>query len=210
MNDPSVCIDLDDVLATSTPAILHALGANFGPTDYDTMIAQLGDLATQYDIVAHANKLLPDRSYTYESFWKAVTVDIWASFPLTEEALQLLELCANGVGKANVTILTAPIHGPAAEACLAGKHRWIERYMPDWIKRQYNITFDKGGVSRENKLLIDDVLRNTDAWRAHGGTAFLWPRPWNSARQHTLTELKERLDNWCNHAYARCSQLQFA
>ena len=55
-----------------------------------------------------------------------------------------------------------------------GKVQWVRRYLPQLEKRMI-LTRDKSLCAAPGRLLVDDYHRNIDAWRAQGGTGFLWP-----------------------------------
>jgi hypothetical protein len=63
-----------------------------------------------------------------------------------------------------------------------GKKQWIRRYLPEEMWNNYLIGPPKHLCASPDALLIDDVEENVDKFRAYGGRAVLFPRPWNRLR----------------------------
>ena len=172
-----IFIDLDDVLNTFTMHALNDMGCDVSPTNYDEYDPDWG-----YDIVKVRNKLRPlDRAIDSEEFWSSIRRRIWGSVPKTDFCDKLIETCANLVGKRNVCILTTPTTDPD---CAAGKLEWIQKFMPEWIHRQYALCPRKEFCAHPNALLIDDKESNLFDFREghRGGHSVLVPRPWNANR----------------------------
>ncbi len=178
-----IFIDLDDVLNTFTMYALRQMGCSVSRTNYDEYDPDWG-----YDIVKACNELRANLngqnrtiSYTALSFWDSVPQSLWAFVPKTYFCDELIETCANLVGKRNVCILTTPIDDPD---CVAGKLEWIQEFLPTWIHRQYAMCPRKEFCAHPNALLIDDKESNlfdfTSGFR--GGYGILVPRPWNANR----------------------------
>jgi hypothetical protein len=206
---PHIYLDLDDVLNTMVPALLHGIGGPIQPHDYERLVVLAGD-HSPWMIVDIARSLFPERSYTWSTFWEAISEDIWASMPVSDMGLWLLELCATLVGRDNVSILTAPIRatGRSREQCLVGKSRWLEKELPEWAHHQYGLAPNKHFYASPRGLLIDDSEKNVIAWQAAGGSALLWPRPWNGLPPATTMDINARLRQWVHHATTDSTQLQ--
>ncbi len=173
-----IFIDLDDVLNTFTMYTLSELGCDVSPTDYDEYDSDWG-----YDIVKAMNALLcdPEPPWTTDDFWADIGRRIWKSVPKTYFCDELIETCANLVGKGNVCILTTPVDDPD---CVAGKLEWIQKFLPTWIHRQYALCPRKEFCAHPNALLIDDKESNIRAFAGghRGGHGIICPRPWNCHR----------------------------
>jgi hypothetical protein len=169
-----IFLDLDDVLNKFTMWALRYVGCPIGrELDY----AQY-DLTWGYDIVRAANELHPDRCFSVDQFWDCFDQGAWATVPLSDEFHVILCASRAIVGTKNVFILTRPVAYPG---CLEGKRQWIKQFMPSEMEENYLIGKDKYlcGTNSPEHLLIDDVEKNVDNWRAAGGSAVLFPRPWN-------------------------------
>ena len=59
-----------------------------------------------------------------------------------------------------------------------GKHLWIERMFGVGTKVSY--TREKHLLAAPGRLLIDDNPQNCEAFAMFGGSALLFPRPWNA------------------------------
>jgi hypothetical protein len=164
--------DLDDCLNHFTLDCLKHFGIDIGYPDFDP--------AWGRDIVKVANIL--GLKISSERFWSEVPYSVWAKCRPTE----LLDL-------AEGHILTAPVHDPR---CTAGKVAWINKY---WTGGRV-IAEDKWLLASEGRVLFDDCNENIDAWRKHGGTGYLIPRPWNreagkDPRSAVLNAFEEIIDN---------------
>jgi hypothetical protein len=137
-----------------------------------------------YDIVKAANALHPNQGlpFTHNSFWNCFDQGFWASVPPSDEFQMLLSASRMLVGAENVCILTRPVDSPG---CMDGKKQWIRRHLPEEMWSNYLIGEPKYLCAYPGALMVDDVEENVDKFRAHGGRAVLFPRPWNRLR---LTE----------------------
>lgn len=82
---------------------------------------------------------------------------------------------------ARVTVCTVPTRNPE---CMAAKFEVLRREF-DYDVRLITCP-DKYLMARSTTLLVDDRDKNVDEFRAAGGHAFLFPRPWN--RDHDRYE----------------------
>lgn len=91
-----------------------------------------------------------------------------------------------------ITSATLPAH-------IAGKRIWLETYMPEILDDRLIVTKAKHLCAAPNRLLLDDYMRNTNAWREAGGDAILVPAPHSSTSRHIhefnpVEEIKRWLD----------------
>ncbi len=169
-----IFIDLDDVLNTFTMYVLREMGCGVSPINYDEYNSDWG-----YDIVKAMNTLhRGEPDWSCDTFWGAIRRRMWAGVPKTYFCDELIETCANLVGKRNVCILTTPTTDPD---CAAGKTEWIQEFLPEWIHRQYAMCPRKEFCAHPNALLIDDKESNLLAFTEghRGGYGIICPRPWN-------------------------------
>lgn len=76
----------------------------------------------------------------------------------------------------DVYLISKPSHHPYSTS---GKHRWIRKYFGEQFG-DYILTPHKYRCAGPGKLLIDDCERNCLDWQARGGSAILFPQPWNT------------------------------
>jgi hypothetical protein len=165
-----IFLDLDDVLNKFTMYALQYVGCPVS-LDYANYDPEWG-----YDIVGAANALYPEQNFlpfTYKSFWNCFDEDA----PASDEFSMLLDLSIRFVGSHNVCVLTRPVPFPG---CLEGKRQWIRRHLPKTMEHNYLMGEPKYHCASSGALLIDDVQENVNKFRALGGRAILFPRPWNS------------------------------
>jgi hypothetical protein len=156
----TIFLDVDGVIADFVGGVRRLYGM---PDDW---------VPRRYDIAA-------ELGVSWEMITKEIAVSRWF--------WNELDVCADGAEFAaavvdmsegfNVVPLTKPMHGCDSF--------YIERV--DWLESNFNqlsypiFAHDKSPIAAPGKLLIDDCDENINAWRAAGGQAILWPRPWNSA-----------------------------
>jgi hypothetical protein len=174
MKIDSIILDLDDTLNSCTMHLLHTLGCPVGPFDYRKYPIEVG-----YDMIGAWAKLSGRDAVTAPVFWEWISRRTWKMMPPSGQ-FWLIDAAASMVGKENVLIATVPTKSPD---CLFGKYEWMDEHLPDWMKRQYNITPRKHRLSMPGVLLIDDHDANIKAWKERGGDAILVPRPWNSMHE---------------------------
>ena len=172
-----VFVDMDGVLNKFSTYALQYVGAIDRPLPYTCYPAN----CCTWDIVKSANYLRPEGrpKYTNSSFWDALGRDFWATIPIEDYALELLDFLQRKVGHQNVCIASTPT---LSAECLAGKMDWIYTYLPRWIHRQYMFGRDKFLLAQKGTLLIDDNQTNCHKFNEHGGQKILVPRPWNHYR----------------------------
>ncbi len=114
-------------------------------------------------------------------FWRPIEeagADFWASlepYPWCDDLFELVE----SIGP--WCILTSRSGDPF---CAAGKITWLQRRFGPGF-RNFLIGPPKWVCARSDQLLIDDNDTNVERFRARGGRAILFPRPWN--RNHELS-----------------------
>ena len=178
-----IYLDLDDVLNTLGPYVLHTVGCSIGPSEYEQYPKQFG-----WAIHKAANWMLGKNRYTAASFWSSIPRAVWAKCPKSDFFQWLLDTCETAVGRENLCIATSPTKDPES---LAGKLEWIHDHCPEWLHRQFAITPRKWLFARPDSLLIDDRDKNVYYWRRHGGPAIMVPRPWNNLRGHNPRQYLE-------------------
>lgn len=128
--------------------------------------------------------------------YSMVGPDFWESAPWMDDGKAILNTCEQEVGAERVILCSSPTHESSSAM---GKLRWIEHHLgEDWLRR-YIFTPCKWACARPGAILIDDSDAQVTAFREHGGSAFLVPRPWNSLwRQITdhLLEMQDLLRRW--------------
>ena len=156
--------------------------------DMDGILTDFMSAAHEYYEVPYSYSLYPyeygawdvippnDMGMTTRMFWDGLDEDFWAELPWMHDAKELLTILEETFGAENIYILTCPTLNPS---CLAGKYRWIKRYMPDYDRR-FLIGPSKHLCANPETLLIDDADHNVRLFREAGGQAILVPRKWNA------------------------------
>lgn len=182
-----ILLDLDDVCNVFTMWLLHWVGCPVNPHSYKQYPAEVG-----YDIVGACNVLHARDDWTPKEFWGAIPRLAWATVPVSPEYPWILQRCEALVGRENILLSTRATDDPD---CLAGKLEWIQRTLPTWMHRRYEITPIKEFGCREDTLLIDDSYANIQAMVKAGGQGLLVPRPWNPLNQHNPRMYLDRILN---------------
>lgn len=180
MKPTRIFLDLDDVLNYFTMYALQFVGCL---VEKDEFSAYNPDW--DFNIVRAANELHPYPTsvfHTETSFWESFPQSFWANVPKSRGCDWFVNKCEELVGRENVYVLTCPTRDPQS---LDGKLEWIHNNLPKWIHRQYLIGPPKHLCANPHSILIDDSDKNVNAFREHGGQAFLVPRPWNSSHAQT-------------------------
>lgn len=107
-------------------------------------------------------------------FWEHLGYEFWATLPWTPGGEYFLNQIIHVAGQENIIFCTSPC---ATKGCAEGKIEWLNQNVSH-MKRQYMITPMKHFAAKGN-ILIDDHKPNCDKWMEHGGTAILYPQPWN-------------------------------
>ena len=66
-----------------------------------------------------------------------------------------------------------------APSCLSGKLKWLQARFGRKF-RDYIFTAHKQQLASPSALLVDDYERNVEGFLGAGGSAVLFPQPWNS------------------------------
>lgn len=123
-----------------------------------------------------------------DSFWARVHglgADFWASIPPYPWYKRLYSECLKA---APTVILTSPSHH---ESSPQGKAVWLRERL-DIGPKGYLMGAAKEHLAHPGALLIDDADHNVDRFRASGGKAILFPRPWNANK-----DLSDRALTYC-------------
>ena len=129
-----------------------------------------------------------DIGLTIEEFWEKIdnTPGFWESlapFPWMAELVQLIE------DQCEFTLLTAPSWHPSS---YAGKRKWIQQYFGESFTACMLGT-RKYLLARPDAILIDDSNKNCAKFVKHGGSAILFPQPWNSNNVYA-TSIESRMN----------------
>ncbi len=170
-----IYLDMDDVLVDFMCSAMRHMGlTDYTIADYEHDIGR--DIYTAY---ARKTGIL----YPANVWWEHFKREFWANMQPMECCSDLINLCADAVGRDNVALMTSPTK---CGDCLAGKLDWIHRTLPSWLHRQYIMTPRKHLCATPDSLLIDDAEENIEPFHQAGGQAIAFPRPWNRHREFTL------------------------
>jgi 5'(3')-deoxyribonucleotidase len=157
-----ILLDVDGVVADLVGGVLKFLDCQLPP--------ERGDAA--YDIAATLGYRFGNKA-----FWDHFNYDFWAGLPRTAEADEVVELACRYAGKENVSFSTHPTE---TYGCAEGKLAWLRRWYPELpVLLHCGAEVRKDLLAAPQTLLIDDRSHNVDTFRAAGGMAFLFARPWN-------------------------------
>ena len=146
-----ICQDIDGVLS----GFVTQAAANHGiPTPKDYFPENFLD------------KVIPDPAI----FWsKAYGHDFWANLPLHPWANDLVNtLEESGVPWVFLTKASKDV------GFYSGRYEWINKHFPQHVDKLWIVRGNKHLLARSNRLLIDDLSRNTIPWAESGGLAFQW------------------------------------
>lgn len=151
-------------------------------TDFVTAACSLHGFKNPYTGLARGKHLGNDNlcgilNMQPDDFYGRMDYEFWRHLPSGDDAGLILRKLTSYFLVEQVCVLTSPIH---TRGCLDGKRDWINDHLPDF-RGQYLIGGAKHFCASPNALLIDDMDKNVDKWRRHGGVAILIPRPWNRA-----------------------------
>jgi len=121
-----------------------------------------------------------------DEFWDAVSVGgskFWTEMPWIKDGKQLWQY----VEKYNPTILSSPSR---QSFCIGAKKVWLGREISQKVAK--NAIFAKSkfkkNYSGKDKILIDDLKKNIDAWESMGGMGIL-----HTSTNSTIKKLKKYL-----------------
>ncbi len=125
------------------------------------------------------------KNLTEKDFYSVMGESFWSHLPLTHDARAILDLVEARFTPPGVFLLTAPVR---TLGCISGKELWVRYHVPLLLDR-FIPTRHKHLFAQPHHVLIDDSDANVNSFRTHGGQAFLYPRPWNSAHEHSSQSL---------------------
>lgn len=108
------------------------------------------------------------------------TTEFWENLPWMEDSFRLLCEIQQRVRLEDQAILTCPMMN---EGSYPGKARWVRKNIKNLYTSLIMTKLPKWRNAHDKALLIDDADKNVDAFREHGGSAILVPRPWNSKHE---------------------------
>jgi hypothetical protein len=138
-----------------------------------------GSKLTSLDLTSY--QMEPQMGITPAEFWSKIDQagpEFWRdipTFPWFEFFYSKLKEIAP------VRFCTTP--GRAWE-CVAGKKMWFDQQLGRAF-RDFHITPRKTDLAKSGTVLIDDFPDNVEAFRAAGGSAILFPQPWNGQPRPT-------------------------
>lgn len=168
-------LDMDGVISAFTAAAwpLFTKGESYDEKNYKKLGSKMED-----ELGIPPYKFWPtiDRAGTI----------FWANMPKFEWADELIEM----LGPKNICICTSPSRAPE---CVFGKRMWLVNN--GYGNLNYSIIKHKHLMARPGRILIDDTPKKVDKWREAGGSAILFPQPWNDnyAITDRITYVKEQI-----------------
>lgn len=170
----TIYLDMDGVLADFISSALSVHGRDpeevlrsWPPGKYDVVqVLGMSEQKFWREIDAHGGPM--SVSTPGQPFWKDLKPYPWRD--------AIWDLCGR---YAPTCILTSPSKNSGS---VAGKVRWLQDWM-GYDFRDYILAPRKWRVSRPGAVLIDDQDRNCQKWEKAGGTAIVFPRPWNSRHE---------------------------
>lgn len=133
---------------------------------------------------------------TEDGFWKkihGIGADFWVGIPPYPWYKRIYEECKK---TAPTIILTSPSDH---ESSPQGKSVWLKERL-GVCPKGYLMGSSKHHLAHKNALLIDDADHNVDRFRASGGRAILFPRPWNKNKAYSDRALTYTLEELFNIA----------
>lgn len=115
---------------------------------------------------------------TDEEFWEITRVpDWWLNLQPYPWASDLIGLFNDFF---DVVYCTSP---SLDSSCPSQKVEWLRRHgFMSETRNDYIIAPKKELLARPDAILIDDSFNNCDRFRMAGGTAIVFPQPWNSVQ----------------------------
>jgi 5'(3')-deoxyribonucleotidase len=157
MTPTHIFCDLDDVLADFVPSAARATGVTLDPYP----------CPGEWDFVGHLG-LDP------AAFWGRLDYDFWRNLPPCPHFKELTgRLAETG---AELFVLTSPASSPG---CCEAKLAWVADHWPA-LRERTILCRAKWALAGPGRVLVDDADHNCRAWQQAGGTAVLFPRPWNA------------------------------
>lgn len=140
-----------------------------------------------------------DEQTTREDVNNKCDTNFWANLDWMHDGCGIFEEIVKYFNVEQIYILTNPVVGGAGTA--TGKMLWVEKHLPEFVKRIIITQAPKGLLAKPNTLLIDDNDSYVEEFIVAGGDAILVPRPWNKlhkdkdcARFIVASELLKRVN----------------
>jgi 5'(3')-deoxyribonucleotidase len=188
-----IFLDIDDVLCDCTGACMRHMGL-FDWVREDHNVLAERDIYKMYQMKTGI-------LFEPHVWWEHFKREFWAGIDPTPWCHDLIDLCCEYVDPEDIALLSVPTK---CGDCLAGKHDWIEEFMPKFLHRQYVITPRKVVCAAPGNVLIDDARENTKPFGDAGGWSITFPQPWNQCREQQGAELeyvRGWLDYYQNESY---------
>lgn len=130
---------------------------------------------------------------SHNEFWKPIDDHFWENVvELYGHAPALIKFLAERQIKP--CLLTSPSIGGAT-----GKQLFIKKHLPEFFReKRYLIGPAKEFCAGPDTLLIDDYDKNCRVFQEAGGSAIVFPQPWNSMRGESLHGFFKRLTKRLN------------
>ena len=90
-------------------------------------------------------------------------IDFWKNMPWISDSKKMW----NMLKKYNPKILSSP--AKIIEECKPGKMAWVKNNLGGHVVVLFSRASEKCNYADENSILIDDLQKNIDQWRAKGG-----------------------------------------
>lgn len=164
-----IYLDIDGVLADFDQGLCEWMGENLPAEGGQWQLAKYLGFSSEDEFLQYIHDLPAE-------FWVGLRVLPWAA--------DLVSLCRRTVK--TVRLATAAVH---SEDCVAGKIRWVRNHFPELASHTLMIR-DKWMLAKPGRILIDDLETQCDRFHAHGGSAILFPQPWNKAGRHVDRRLE--------------------
>lgn len=120
---------------------------------------------------------------TEQQFWdriKGVGSRFWYDLPAYSYHDDVMQVC--GEFDPEFQILTKPGREDVGPSSAKGKIAWLHKMYGTHFDR-YFVGAHKHRCAGPDAVLIDDVEKNCEAFRAHGGHAILFPQQYNENRK---------------------------
>lgn len=138
-----------------------------------------------------------------DEFWAVLDnegPEFWAGLPALPWALQLCYLVRNKVLN-GFHIATSPSRAPASSM---GKVHWLQKFFDPGFRR-YMLGSHKHLMAKPGVVLIDDSDEKCEKFIEAGGSAILFPQPWNA--NHELVRADEQYGGRLDFVKARLAEL---
>lgn len=159
MNRPVILLDMDGVISNFVDEVIATFGWDMKHDDYTSW-------------AYHQQMGLSD-----ERFWARIDSEFWGRIRPYPWARRLVSEMRD---MGEVIFATSPSLDPES---LSAKVRWLRKHELMYQKwNEFMIGPHKHLMAKPGVILIDDSDANVAKFRAAGGTAILFPQPWNERR----------------------------